>query len=65
MSTLKSMHVFYAGWCPHCVPTTVEPVRKKAEQIAVPCVIYAVDDPKASRKADELAKKYGTGARTT
>ncbi len=59
MTTLKSLHVVYADWCPHCVPTTVEPVRKKAEQIGVPCILYHVDDPNASKKADKLVKKYG------
>jgi len=59
MTTLKSLHVVYADWCPHCVPTTVEPVRQKAEQIGVSCFLYHVDDPSASRKADELVKRYG------
>jgi thiol-disulfide isomerase/thioredoxin len=55
----KAIHIVYADWCPHCVPTTVEPVKKKAEQIGVPCILYHVDDPNAIMKADELVKKYG------
>lgn len=53
------MHVVYADWCPHCVPTTVEPVKKKAEQIGVNCILYNIDDLNASEKADQLVKKYG------
>lgn len=56
---LKSVHFVYADWCPHCVPTTLELVKKKAEQIGVHCIAYHVDDLKASKKADELVKKYG------
>jgi len=59
MTKLKCILVVYADWCPHCVPTTVEPVKRKAEQIGVPCILYDVDDTKASEKADELVKKYG------
>ena len=59
MGKLKSIQVVYADWCPHCVPTTVDPVKKKAEQIDVHCILYDIDDPNASEKADELVKKYG------
>jgi thiol-disulfide isomerase/thioredoxin len=59
MRKLKAMHVVYADWCPHCVPTTVEPVKKKAEQIGARCILYNIDHPEASEKADELVRKYG------
>ena len=59
MTKLKAIHIVYADWCPHCVPMTVEPVKKKAEQIGVHCILYHIDDPNASKKADELVKKYG------
>jgi len=59
MARLKSIHIVYADWCPHCVPTTVEPLKERAEELRVACVLYHVDDPDASNKADELVKKYG------
>ena len=59
MSELKLIHVVYADWCPHCVPTAVEPLKKKAEELKVPLVLYHIDDPDAVKKADELVKKYG------
>ena len=59
MTKLKFIHVVYADWCPHCVPTTVEPLKKKAEELKVQCVLYHIDDPDASKKADELVKRYG------
>jgi thiol-disulfide isomerase/thioredoxin len=59
MTKLKSIHIVYADWCPHCVPTTVEPLKERAENLRVPCVLYHIDDPHASKRADELVKKYG------
>ena len=59
MKNLKSIHVVYANWCPHCVPTTVEPVKKKAQKLGVPCILYDIDDSDASKKADRLVKRYG------
>jgi len=59
MAKLKSIHIVYADWCPHCVPTTVEPLQKRAEKLRVPCVLYHVDDPDVSKKGDELVKKHG------
>ena len=37
----------------------MEPVRKKAKQIGVPCILYNVDDFHVSKKGDELVKRYG------
>ena len=59
MARLKSVHVVYADWCPHCVPTAVGPVKNKAVQIGIPCILYHVDDSEACKKADELVKRYG------
>lgn len=55
---MKAIHVVYAGWCPHCVPTTVGPVQRAAKELGVPCVLHDIDtgDVKA---ADEIVKKYG------
>ena len=59
MKNLKAIHVVYADWCPHCVPTAVEPVKKKVQELGISCILYDIDDPDASKKADELVKKYG------
>jgi thiol-disulfide isomerase/thioredoxin len=59
MAKLKSVHVVYADWCPHCVPTAVDPVKNKAVQIGIPCILYHIDDPEACKKADDLVKRYG------
>lgn len=61
-SDLKSIHVVYAHWCPHCVPTTVEPLRRVAEKLRVPCVLYDIDEADACKKADDLVKEYGDWA---
>ena len=56
---MKSIYIVYADWCPHCVPTTVEPLKKKAAELNIPLVLYHIDDPVAVKKADELVKKFG------
>jgi thiol-disulfide isomerase/thioredoxin len=55
---LKAIHVVYANWCPHCVPTTVEPMKKAAADLGIPCLLYDIDTEKVA-EADELVKKYG------
>jgi glutaredoxin len=54
----KAVHVVYANWCPHCVPTTVEPVKKASQEIGVPCLLHDIDTDDV-KVADELVKKYG------
>ena len=59
MRNLKSVHVVYANWCPHCVPTTVESVKQKAQELGMPCILYDIDDPDACEKGDDLVRRYG------
>ncbi|MDG6902162.1 MAG: hypothetical protein JRM80_09415 [Nitrososphaerota archaeon] len=54
----KAIHIVYAQWCPHCVPTTVEPIRQRAEEIGVPLLLHDIDTPDV-KVADELVKKHG------
>ena len=56
--SLKAIHVVYASWCPHCVPTTVEPMKKAAADLRIPCILYDIDTEREA-EADELVKKYG------
>jgi thiol-disulfide isomerase/thioredoxin len=55
---LKAIHVVYADWCPHCVPTATEPLRRAAEELGVPCILHDIDSDDVGT-ADELVKKYG------
>lgn len=59
MARLKSVHLVYADWCPHCVPTAVDPVKDQTAKLGVPYILYHIDDQEACRKADELVKLYG------
>lgn len=56
---LKSIKIVYAKWCPHCVPTTLEPMRSLAKQLGVPLEEYDIDDPSKSTQADKLVKEHG------
>ena len=55
---LKAIHVVYADWCPHCVPTTVGPIQRAAKELGVACVLYDIDTAD-EKKADELVERYG------
>lgn len=58
MERPKAIHVVYAKWCPHCVPTTVEPLTKRAEELGVACLLHDIDSEDIA-VADDLVKKYG------
>ncbi len=54
----KSVHIVYAKWCPHCVPTTVSPLKEAAAEAGVSFLLHDIDTSEAS-VADDLVKKYG------
>jgi len=58
MTKTKGVYVVYANWCPHCVPTAVEPIRKAGEKLGIPVHLYDIDTDDEV-KADELVKKHG------
>lgn len=58
MDRLRAIHVVYANWCPHCVPTTVEPMKRVAERLGVQCRLHDIDTEEV-KEADELVRKYG------
>jgi thiol-disulfide isomerase/thioredoxin len=55
---VKAIYVVYAEWCPHCVPMTVEPMKRVARELGVSCVLYDIDTDD-EEKADDLVRKYG------
>jgi len=58
MGRPKAIHLVYADWCPHCVPTTVEPVTERARVLGIPCILYDIDsDDEAA--ADDLVRRFG------
>ena len=59
MTGVKAIHIVHATWCPHCHPTTVEPLEKLAPEIGIGFVSYDIDKPEDERKADELVRKFG------
>ena len=58
MERPKAIHVVYAEWCPHCVPTTVEPLKKRGKELGVPCLLHDIDTDEV-KIADDLVRKYG------
>ncbi len=57
-SELKAIHVVYAEWCPHCVPTTTEPMKKAAAALGVSYVPHDIDTDE-EKVADDLVRRYG------
>lgn len=55
---LRAVHIVYADWCPHCVPTTVGPVQSAAKAVGVPVILHDIETDDVET-ADELVKKYG------
>jgi hypothetical protein len=58
MEKPKAIHVVFAQWCPHCVPTTVEPLKQRGRELGIPCRLYDIDTGE-EKAADDLVKKYG------
>jgi thiol-disulfide isomerase/thioredoxin len=59
MTDIKAIHVVHATWCPHCHPTTVEPIEKVAGELGIPFLSYDIDIPEQAAKGDELVRKFG------
>lgn len=57
MSKVKSVKVVYATWCPHCVPTTVEPMKEVADELGAELDLLDID--KKGTEADDIVKKNG------
>lgn len=55
---VKGIYLVYANWCPHCVPTTMEPLKKAARELGLPLHLYDIDTDDVT-KADEIVKQYG------
>lgn len=58
MKKISEIDVVYANWCPHCVPTTVEPIKRAAGELGVPCRLLDIDTEDV-RAADELVERHG------
>jgi thiol-disulfide isomerase/thioredoxin len=59
VTDVKAIHVVHAKWCPHCHPTTVEPMEKIATELGIAFFSYDIDEPEQEKKADELVRKFG------
>ena len=57
MERPRAIHVVYATWCPHCVPVTVELLKKRAEELGMLCLLHDIDTE--AKAADDLVKEHG------
>jgi thiol-disulfide isomerase/thioredoxin len=56
---MKRITIVLAQWCPHCVPLSLEKVRKISGELRVPLRVLDIDDPEQEDTADELVREYG------
>ena len=54
--------IVLATWCPHCVPLSVDMVKKMSTDLGVPYRILDVDKPDEVKIGDDLVAEYGDNA---
>jgi hypothetical protein len=59
MTSIRAIYVVHATWCPHCHPTTVEPMEKVARGLGIPFFSYDIDIPEQAEKADRMVRRFG------
>jgi thiol-disulfide isomerase/thioredoxin len=59
MVIIERISIVLAQWCPHCVPLSLDNVKRMSKELRVPLRVLDIDDPKLEKVADELVAKYG------
>ena len=54
--------IVLANWCPHCVPLSVDMVKKMSADLGVPYRTLDVDKPDEEKIGDDLVVEYGDDA---
>ena len=54
--------IVLATWCPHCVPLSVDMVKKMSADLGVPYRVLDIDKPDEAKIGDDLVKEYGDDA---
>ncbi len=60
MTHVRRISVVYANWCPHCVPTTVEPMKQCAAELGAELDLVDIDAEEG--RGDRLVREYGDWA---
>jgi len=56
---MRRITVVLADWCPHCVPLSLEILKKISKETEVPLHVLDIDNPKQEDEADKLVKEHG------
>jgi len=59
MSKVRQVIIVLSQWCPHCVPLSLEKVKKMAEDLGVPLRVLDIDVEDQLKEADGLVERYG------
>jgi len=59
MVKVQRITIVLAQWCPHCVPLSLDNVRRVAEALGAPLTVLDIDVPEQEKAADRLVEEYG------
>ena len=59
MTRVERITIVLAKWCPHCVPLSLENVKRMAKDLGVPLRVLDIDFPEEEKVADRLVEEYG------
>ncbi len=63
MTHVRCIIVVYANWCPHCVPTTVEPMKQCAAELGAEPDLIDIDAEEG--RGDRLVRECGDRGKIT
>ena len=59
MTKPSQISIVLADWCPHCVPLSLEMIKRMSADLGVPYRVLDIDDQEKVKIGDELVKNYG------
>lgn len=59
LAKIKQIIIVLANYCPHCVPLSLQYVKRMAEDFNVPLQIFNVEISDQEKLADHLVEEYG------
>ena len=54
-----AVSIVLATWCPHCVPLSLENIKKMSVDLGIPYRVLDIDHEDQCKIADELVRDYG------
>ena len=55
----SQISIVLATWCPHCVPLSLDMVKRMSGELGTPYRVLDIDNTNEAKIADDLVKEYG------